>query len=140
MNLLSQCFLAVLVSQTVLGLGNSLFVLADYNYSLSLFGFYALAHSSTYGYVCYIAFASVVSVILDIVRLLLWRPALLGHTLGLMNTMENFYFVLLLCGIGLKVLGGVIAFLLFRKAIKEQEPPPAFHPQGGLTPPRPTID
>eukprot|EP01126_Amoeba_proteus_P049340 TRINITY_DN5767_c0_g1_i5.p1 TRINITY_DN5767_c0_g1~~TRINITY_DN5767_c0_g1_i5.p1 ORF type:complete len:124 (-),score=10.54 TRINITY_DN5767_c0_g1_i5:206-544(-) len=52
MNLLSQCFLAVLVSQTVLGLGNSLFVLADYNYSLSLFGFYALAHSSTYGYVC----------------------------------------------------------------------------------------
>lgn len=50
-SLLTQCFLAVLVSQTILGLCNSLFVLQDNNVTLALFGFYATVHSNRYAYI-----------------------------------------------------------------------------------------
>jgi len=59
---------------------------------------------------------------MDIIRLLLWQPALLGHSLGLINTLENFYLMLLLFGLGLKVLGGILAILLLRKMSKENNP------------------
>jgi len=113
--LLKQCFMAALVSQTIIGLCNTLFVLGDYNLTLSIFGFYACAHNSRSAYMCYIGLASVLSVIMDVIRLVLWQPALLGHSLGLMNSLENFYLMLLLFGVGIKVLGGILAILLLRK-------------------------
>jgi hypothetical protein len=56
-------------------------------------------------------FCSVLSVVLDIVRLLLWQRELLGHSLGLVSSLENFYLILSLFGIALKVRENSVDFL-----------------------------
>eukprot|EP01127_Copromyxa_protea_P022872 TRINITY_DN8425_c0_g1_i1.p1 TRINITY_DN8425_c0_g1~~TRINITY_DN8425_c0_g1_i1.p1 ORF type:complete len:137 (+),score=9.40 TRINITY_DN8425_c0_g1_i1:23-433(+) len=134
MTLLLQTFLAVLASQTIVGLCNSLFILSDPNVTLALFGFYACAQSSSSGYICYIFFCSILSVILDGVRLLLWQPELLGHSVGILGSLQSIYLVLLMFGIAIKVIGGILAFMLLRKNSTKYESSEAY-----LKPPRTDI-
>eukprot|EP01125_Pyxidicula_operculata_P015896 TRINITY_DN541_c0_g1_i4.p1 TRINITY_DN541_c0_g1~~TRINITY_DN541_c0_g1_i4.p1 ORF type:complete len:136 (-),score=4.35 TRINITY_DN541_c0_g1_i4:310-717(-) len=113
--LLRQAFLVTLVAQVILGLANSLFVLADVNVALSLFGFYGCLKDNLQSLICYIVFCSVFSTIMDTIRLLLWEPTLLGRTLGYMNALHSYYLMLVLFGVGLKVVGGIFALFLSRK-------------------------
>eukprot|EP01124_Arcella_intermedia_P013166 TRINITY_DN19580_c0_g1_i1.p1 TRINITY_DN19580_c0_g1~~TRINITY_DN19580_c0_g1_i1.p1 ORF type:complete len:136 (-),score=13.94 TRINITY_DN19580_c0_g1_i1:91-498(-) len=117
--LLRQSFFVILVAQVILSIANSLFILADLNVSLTLFGFYGLAKDNMQSLICYIFFCSLLSTILDVVRLLLWPPVMFSATVSYLQTLQNYYEMLTYFGIGLKIIGGIFAVFFSRKLQSE---------------------
>jgi len=118
----TQCFAISLTGQSILGLTNSLFILSDSNLTLGLFGFYACFSNQFYALICYVIFSSIFSVIMDIIRIVLWHSELLLSqvSVGLLATLENYYLVILSIGICVKVIAGVFAVALIRKIMSEE--------------------
>jgi len=87
---------------------------------LALFGFYGCLKDNLPALICYVIFSSIFSTIMDVVRLLLWQPTLLGKALGYVNALQNYYLMLVLFGIGIKLVGGAFAFFLSRKVQDNQ--------------------
>jgi len=111
MSLVVQCFLFILFAQTLLGLANSLFVLSDVNVVLALFGFFGCVAENHYSLICYLFFCSFVSVLMDILRLVLWLPQ---SGIGITTALVNYYFMLVVFGIVLKIICGVFSLYLIR--------------------------
>eukprot|EP01127_Copromyxa_protea_P003886 TRINITY_DN13648_c0_g1_i2.p1 TRINITY_DN13648_c0_g1~~TRINITY_DN13648_c0_g1_i2.p1 ORF type:complete len:134 (-),score=16.95 TRINITY_DN13648_c0_g1_i2:40-441(-) len=115
MGLLRQSFIAVLIAQVLLSIGNSLFFLTDVNGFLALFGFYGVLHDHSSALIGYVFFSSIVSTVVDGVRIVLWQPALTGSTMGILDTLQAVYEMLLYFGIGIKLIGGIFCVFLVRQ-------------------------
>jgi hypothetical protein len=61
-----------------------------------------------------------VSTVVDAVRIVLWQPALTGSTIGVLDTLQTVYSMLLYFGIGMKIVGGIFCVFLIKQLQKHR--------------------